>query len=155
MKKFVHLSKYCKIMVLKKLYAYSLLLFVLVNVAACTTKSDIVTLASILTQGSGTWKVAYAKFGDEEAPAGMYDGFTIQFKSATEYITVNPKGAITPASLPTGQWKQGTGNIVVFDGNITVREVSSTLSSNKIVFEWEVSIPGKVTTTYRIELVRA
>ncbi len=143
-------------MVLKKLSSYFLLLFVLVNVAACTNKSaDVVTLASILTQNNGIWKVSYAKFGDEEAPAGMYDGFTIQFKSTTDYITVNPKGAITPAILPTGKWKQGSGNTVVFDDNITVREINRVLSNSKIVFEWEVSIPGKVTTTYRIELVRA
>jgi hypothetical protein len=142
-------------MALKKLFSYLILSFILLSYQACTQKSDVVTIASILTQGTGTWKVSFAKFGDENAPTGMYDGFTLRFTNDGNYLRVNPNGAISPALLANGKWVQGTGNSIVFDGNITVREVSVALSNSKLVFEWEVSIPGKVTTTYRIELVRA
>lgn len=142
-------------MTLKKLFSYLVFTLVLFGYQSCSSPSEVVTVASILTQGTGTWKVSFAKFGDEDAPNGMYDRFTIQFTSNGNYVTVNPNGAISPALLATGKWTQGTGNTIVFDGNITVREVSRVLSASKVIFEWEVSIPGKVTTTYRVELVRA
>lgn len=122
---------------------------------ACTKNEVEVTLASILTQGNGTWKVIYAKFGNEEAPRGMYDRFQILFKNGT-YALTNPDGAITFALANAGKWQavSNSNRSIIFDGQITVKEVSSLLSSNKLIFEWEVSIPGKVTTTYRIELAR-
>ncbi|MCU0392523.1 MAG: hypothetical protein MUE81_15530 [Thermoflexibacter sp.] len=142
---------------MKRSFLYILVLAFAFFTTSCANNEDVaVTIASILTQGSGSWKVAYAKFGDEEAPSGMYDGFLIIFKNNGTYTVTNPKGAaIAPTSLPAGSWKEGTRNTVIFDGTVTVREISRTLSSNKIIFEWEFSIPGKVTTTYRIELVRA
>jgi hypothetical protein len=140
---------------MKRLLTYSLFILFAFFTVSCSNQQVAVTIASILSQGSGTWKVTYAKFGDEEAPAGMYDGFLIVFKSNGSYSVTNPKGsAVTPTTAPTGTWKEGARNTVIFDGTVTVREVSGTLRSNKVVFEWEVSIPGKVTTTYRIELMK-
>jgi len=144
-------------MMLRKLFFYFSLLCIGTTFFACTnSSSEIATIASVLAQGNGTWKVSYAKFGNEEAPTGMYDGFTIQFKSNGAYVVVNPNGAIVPAASLAGKWKQGSmANTVIFDDAVTVREISKVLSNSKVVLEWEVSIPGKVTTTYRIELVRA
>lgn len=130
------------------------LLFLIITAQACTPEKVATTLASILTQGSGKWKVAFAKFGDEEPPRGMYDRFLIEFKAGDVYVTTNPDGAISPATLPQGTWKENNGKIT-FDNKVTVREIAQQRTSNKIVLEWEVSIPGKVTTTYRIELMKA
>jgi hypothetical protein len=133
----------------------SFLLFLGVIALACTPEQIATTLASILSGGSGTWKVVYAKFGDEEAPRGMYDRFTIQFKNNGTYNVVNPDGSVAFTSSLSGSWKEGSNNTVIFDGTITVRELKNLRAANKLVFEWEVSIPGKVTTTYRIELIKA
>ncbi|SFF16483.1 hypothetical protein [Thermoflexibacter ruber] len=130
------------------------LLFLIITAQACTPEKVATTLASILTQGSGKWKVTFAKFGDEEPPRGMYDRFLIEFRGGDVYVTTNPDGAISPATLPRGTWKESNGKIT-FDGTVVVREITQQRTSNKIVLEWEVSIPGKVTTTYRIELMKA
>ncbi|TAH20720.1 MAG: hypothetical protein EAZ08_04870 [Cytophagales bacterium] len=124
------------------------------GVAACTTEKTSVTLTSILTANGGKWKVSYAKFGTEEAPSGMYDRFLVEFKSGTAYLTTNPDGAIFPALLPSGVWKEGSAGTLIFDGSVNVREITQSRTANKIVLEWEVSIPNKVTTTYRIELIK-
>lgn len=123
---------------------------------ACTKNEAEITLASILTQGNGTWKVAYAKFGNEEAARGMYDRFQIVFKNGT-YVITNPDGAVVFTLAADGKWQAVSNNSrsILFDGQITVKEVSSSLNPNRLVLEWEVSIPGKVTTTYRLELVRS
>jgi hypothetical protein len=132
----------------------SILLLLAVALHACTTEQVTTTLASLLAAGSGKWKVSFAKFGDEDAPRSMYDRFLIEFKNSGAYITTNPDGSIFPASLPTGSWKEENGKLI-FDGQVTVRELSQQRTPNKLVLEWEVTIPGKVTTTYRIELVKA
>lgn len=133
-----------------------ILLFSSLAISACTPDKAVITLTSILTGGSGMWKIAYAKFGDEEAPRGMYDRFTIQFKNDGSYIVVNPDGSVAFTSALVGKWKEGTlANTIVFDGTVTIREIANVRTANKLTFEWEVSIPGKVTTTYRIELVKA
>lgn len=129
-------------------------MFLIITAQACTPEKVATTLASILTQGSGKWKVTFAKFGDEEPPRGMYDRFLIEFRGGDVYVTTNPDGAISPATLPRGTWKESNGKIT-FDGTVVVREITQQRTSNKIVLEWEVSIPGKVTTTYRIELMKA
>jgi hypothetical protein len=122
---------------------------------ACSQQQTAVTLASLLSAGSGTWKVSFAKFGEENAPSGMYDRFTIQFRADGSYVVTNPDGAIVFATKPTGSYKEGTTpNTLVFDGNATVREIATVRTANKLTFEWEVSISGKVTTTYRIELTK-
>ncbi len=122
---------------------------------SCTTEKTSISLTSILTANGGKWKVSYAKFGTEEAPNGMYDNFVIEFKNGGAYVTTNPNGAISPALLPTGAWKEGSGaNTLVFDAGVNVREITQSRTANKIVLEWEVSIPNKVTTTYRIELIK-
>lgn len=129
-------------------------LMLALGVAACTTEKTSVTLTSILTANGGKWKVSYAKFGTEEAPSGMYDRFLVEFKSGTAYLTTNPDGAIFPALLPSGVWKEGSAGTLIFDGSVNVREITQSRTANKIVLEWEVSIPNKVTTTYRIELIK-
>ncbi|WP_091538373.1 hypothetical protein [Thermoflexibacter ruber] len=133
----------------------SLLLFGIIATTACTSEKVNATLAAILYEGGGTWKVTYAKFGDEEAPRGMYDRFTIQFRNNGTYVVVNPDGSVifTPSLL--GNWKEGSNNTIIFDGTVIVRELKNLRTANKLVFEWEVNIPGKVTTTYRIELIKA
>lgn len=124
--------------------------------SACTLKGEVsASLTAILTGNGGKWKVSYAKFGTEEAPSGMYDRFLVEFKSGTAYITTNPDGAIFPALLPSGVWKEGSTGTLTFDGNVSVREITKSRTAGKIVLEWEVTIPGKVTTTYRVELIKA
>ncbi len=138
----------------KRLLLFAMLL--ILSVVACTTEKATITISSILTANGGKWKVSFAKFGTEEAPNGMYDSFMIEFKNGGVYVTTNPNGAISPALLPNGAWKEGgSPNTIVFDANVNVREITQVRTANKITFEWEVSIPGKVTTTYRIELVKA
>ncbi len=122
--------------------------------SACTNENSIVTLGSLLSVNGGKWKVSFAKFGDEEAARGMYDRFLIEFKSNGAYLTTNPDGAISPALLPAGAWKEENGKLL-FDGQITVRELSQQRTANKLILEWDVTIPGKVTTTYRIELIKS
>jgi hypothetical protein len=138
-----------------KKFFVSFLLLVTVASYACTQEKIATTLASILTGGTGKWKVSFAKFGNEEAPNNMYNRFLIEFKNGGTYIATNPDGSIFPSLLPNGVWKEETGNKILFDGSISVREISQQRTANKIVLEWEVSIHGKVTTTYRIELVKA
>ena len=122
---------------------------------ACTTQNIAITLASLLSAGNGTWKVSAAKFGDEEAPRGMYDRFTIQFKNDGSYVATNPDGSVVFTALLNGKWREGTApNTLIFDGNVTVREIANLRTPNKLTFEWEVSIPGKITTTYRLELTK-
>lgn len=130
-------------------------LMLALGVAACTTEKTSVTLTSILTANGGKWKVSYAKFGSEDAPSGMYDRFLVEFKSGTAYITTNPDGAIFPALLPSGAWKEGSAGTLIFDANVNVREITKSRTTTKIVLEWDVTIPGKVTTTYRVELTKA
>lgn len=136
-----------------KQFIYLFVLF-MVSWVSCTPEKTEVTLSSILTQGNGTWKVAYAKFGDEEAPRDMYSRFQITFKNGT-YTVTNPDGAVIFVLSTDGSW-QATSNAksLLFDAKTTVREVSTVLNPAKLILEWEVSIPGKVTTTYRIELIR-
>lgn len=136
----------------KKFLPFFLLITLLFH--ACTPERVVTTLASILTNGNGKWKVAYAKFGDEEAPAGMYDQFLVEFKNGGIYVTTNPKGSIFPTILPTGTWKEESTNLILFDNKVVVREITQQRTPNKIVLEWEVSIPNKVTTTYRVELIK-
>lgn len=126
------------------------------SLAACTLTADVsASLTSILTANGGKWKVSYARFGTEEAPSGMYDRFLVEFKSGTAYITTNPDGAIFPALLPSGVWKEGSAGTLTFDGSVSVREITKSRTATKITLEWEVIIPGKVTTTYRVELTKA
>ncbi|GAB4194531.1 MAG: hypothetical protein OHK0057_28110 [Thermoflexibacter sp.] len=99
------------------------LLFLIIIAQACTPEKVATTLASILTQGSGKWKVTFAKFGDEEPPRGMYDRFLIEFRGGDVYVTTNPDGAISPATLPRGTWKESNGKIT-FDGTVVVREIT-------------------------------
>jgi hypothetical protein len=140
----------------KKILPFLFILSLCFCAFACTNEKETITLTSILTANGGKWKVSFAKFGTEEAPNGMYDSFVIEFKNGGAYITTNPNGAISPALLPNGAWKEGgSPNTIVFDANVNVREITQVRTANKITFEWEVSIPGKVTTTYRIELVKA
>ncbi|TAH21411.1 MAG: hypothetical protein EAZ08_03565 [Cytophagales bacterium] len=135
------------------------LLFVFVLscfLAACTLTAEVsASLTSLLTANGGKWKVSYAKFGSEDAPSGMYDRFLVEFKSGTAYITTNPDGAIFPALLPSGVWKEGSAGTLIFDVSVNVREITKSRTPTKIVLEWDVTIPGKVTTTYRVELTKA
>ncbi len=133
----------------------SILFFGFIALVACNPNEITATLASILSTGSGTWKVAYAKFGDEEAPRGMYDRFSIQFKNNGTYIAINPDGSVIFTSSLSGSWKESSNNTIIFDGSILVRELKNLRTSNKLVFEWEVNLPGKVSTTYRVELIKA
>ncbi len=140
----------------KKLLPFLFILCLCFCAFTCTTEKATVTITSILTANGGKWKVSYAKFGTEEAPQGMYDRFMIEFKNGGAYVTTNPDGAISPAMLLAGLWKEGNNaNTIVFDASVNVREITQSRTANKIVLEWEVSIPGKVTTTYRIELIKA
>jgi uncharacterized lipoprotein NlpE involved in copper resistance len=140
---------------MRKSFFVSLTVLMLALVA-CNNEQQIITLSSLLTANSGTWKVSFAKFGDENAPSGMYDRFTIQFRNDGSYATVNPDGAIAFTNALTGRWVEGTtANTIVFDGRVTVREITTVRTANKLTFEWDVTIPGKVTTTYRLELSKA
>ncbi len=139
---------------MKKRFLFFALLLAL-GIAACSTEKTTISLSTLLTANGGKWKVSYAKFGTEEALSGMYDRFVIEFKNGGAYATTNPDGAISPALLPSGAWKEGsTLNTLVFDASVNVREITQSRTANKIVLEWEVSIPNKVTTTYRIELIK-
>ncbi len=133
----------------------SILFFGLIVLVACNPNEIAATLTSILSTGSGTWKVAYAKFGDEEAPRGMYDRFSMQFRNNGTYTAINPDGSVIFTSSLSGSWKEGSNNTIIFDGSTLVRELKNLRTSNRLVFEWEVNLPGKVSTTYRVELIKA
>lgn len=136
-----------------------LFLFCLFLVSCTNTNESIeVTLSSILAQGSGKWKVSFVKFGDQEVSQTLYTRFQLEFRNGGIYVITNPDGVVSPSQILTGssgRWVEVAKNLIQFDGKTTIREVSQSLSSNKVVFEWEVNIPGKVTTTYRMELIRA
>ncbi|TAH20417.1 MAG: hypothetical protein EAZ08_06150 [Cytophagales bacterium] len=140
--------------------SFSLLILLCLFLTSCFDKDEPieVTISSILSQNGGKWKVSSAKFGNQEVLQDLYARFLITFRSDGSYSVNNPDGILTPSNLPTGAsgvWVEITKNTIQFDKKVIVREVSQTISPAKIIFEWEVTIPGKVTTTYRLELVRA
>ncbi len=144
---------------IKKRLSFLLLLCLFLASCTNTSKESIeVTLSSILAQGSGKWKVSFVKFGDQEVSQALYTRFQLEFRSGNIYVITNPDGVVSPSQIlsgSSGRWVEITKNLIQFDGKTTIREVSQSLSSTKVIFEWEVTIPGKVTTTYRMELVRA
>ena len=140
--------------------SFSLFVLLCLFLTSCFDKSENleVTISSILSQNGGRWKVSAARFGNQEVLQDLYARFLITFRSDGGYSVNNPDGILTPSQLPTGasgMWVEITKNTIQFDRKVIVREVSQTISATKVIFEWEVTIPGKVTTTYRLELVRA
>lgn len=140
--------------------SFSLFVLLCLFLTSCFEKAESaeITISSILAQNGGKWKVAFAKFGDQEVLQDLYARFLISFRSDGTYSVTNPDGILTPSNLPTGAsgvWLEISKNTIQFDKKVIVREVSQTISNTKIIFEWEVTIPGKVATTYRLELVRA
>jgi hypothetical protein len=142
----------------KKKLSFFFLLCLFLTSCTPVGNSIEVTLTSILAQGGGKWKVAYAKFGDQEVSQTLFTRFLLEFRDGGIYVVTNPDGVLSPAQVlsgSSGKWQEIQKSLIQFDGKVTVREVSPTLSSGKVIFEWEVTVPGKVSTTYRLELIRA
>lgn len=143
----------------KKL-AFIFLVFVSIF-SSCTPEGAIdegSPLFKILTDNGGKWKVVAAKFGDQEVALSLFTRFQLEFRKDGLYVHTNPDGVLSPSSVltgSTGKWTEIGKNSIQFDGKVTVREVSQQLSTSKVIIEWEVTVPGKVTTTYRLELGRA
>ena len=142
----------------KFVFVFSLFLL---SFSSCTQDGSIDVnspLFTILTENGGKWKVVAAKFGDQEVDLSLFTRFRLEFRKDGLYVHTNPDGVLSPSAVltgSTGKWAEVGKNSIQFDGKVTVREVSSSLSSNKLILEWEVNVPGKVTTTYRLELGRA
>ncbi|WP_448519565.1 hypothetical protein [Rhodoflexus sp.] len=113
-------------------------------------------LQNILAQGNGTWRVASASFGDEEASLNMFDDYRITFRPDGTYQVTNPKGAPSFTRRASGRYAVTMERVLVFDGGeTTAREMTrGNLRPDRLIFEFDVTLPGKSTTTYRFELVR-
>jgi hypothetical protein len=95
---------------------------------------------------AGNWKLVGASFsGGEVADASEFEGFTLAFNSTGTYELTNPKSFYSPTAA-SGTY-QSSGQFLTFDGGTSVTLLS--LGGNSMVWEWQVSRPGKITATYR------
>jgi hypothetical protein len=132
--------------------------FIFLAVSCRSTEPVSLTLTSILTS-KNQWMVTEAKFGNEDARPGQYSRFRVEFKADGTYKITNPDGAPTfnrnnPASI--GTWKETSPERgIMMDNLMLIRETSNTLNPSRVIFEWNVTIPGKQTTLYRFVLTPA
>ncbi len=85
----------------------------------------------------------------------MFADYRITFRPDGTYQVVNPAGAPSFTRNATGTFTV-SNRLLNFDGGATIaREISvGTLNPNRLMFEFDVVLPGKSATTYRFELVR-
>lgn len=98
----------------------------------------------------GDWKLVKATFTGEVAEPADFAGFSIALNSAGTYILTNPTAFPSPTGA-AGTY-QSDNSFITFDTNVSVNLVS--LSGNTMVWEWQVSQPGKITATYRYTFER-
>jgi hypothetical protein len=98
----------------------------------------------------GDWKLVKATFTGEVAEAADFAGFAISLNSEGTYVLTNPTAFPTPTEV-AGTY-QSSDSFITFDTNISVKLVS--LSGNTMIWEWQVSKPGKITATYRYTFER-
>ncbi|WP_375562853.1 hypothetical protein ACE193_10115 [Bernardetia sp. OM2101] len=93
----------------------------------------------------GNWKLVKATFTGEVADPSEFAGFSLALNSEGTYVLTNP----TAFSSPTGVagTYTSTGQFLIFDGNVEINVTS--IDGNTMVWEWQVSKPGKITATYR------
>ncbi|MCS7019038.1 MAG: hypothetical protein RMJ87_06425 [Cytophagales bacterium] len=134
-------------------------LLIVLSITGCADKnnaSDTINLLfTILSQRGGTWRVNSATFGNEEAPLNMFADYRITFRPDGSYQVTNPAGAPSFTRNASGKY-MAFDRLLTFDDGVTVaREISTgALNPNRLLFEFDVTLPGKATTTYRFELVR-
>jgi hypothetical protein len=145
----------------KQIFIGLTMLAAMIFVSACSNLTDgggqlINILQNILAQGNGTWRVASASFGDEEASLNMFDDYRITFRPDGTYQVANPKGAPSFTRRAGGRYAVTAERVLVFDGGeTTAREITrGNLRPDRLIFEFDVTLPGKSTTTYRFELVK-
>ena len=137
---------------MKKSILYLLALFVL---AACSKNDDLTPdanaeLRSIITSANG-WKVTEARFGNEEAPVGMYDDYTIKFAEDGSYVITNPNGGVNPNFSNPNNFGTWVSQVLdqkgyVFDNAVFVEVVE--MSRTRLHLRWFVQKPGKVGVYY-------
>lgn len=98
----------------------------------------------------GDWKLVKATFTGEVAEAADFAGFAIALNSEGTYVLTNPTVFPTPTEV-AGTY-QSSADFITFDATTSVKLVS--LSGNTMVWEWQVSKPGKITATYRYTFER-
>jgi len=98
----------------------------------------------------GDWKLVKATFTGEVAEPADFAGFSIALNSAGTYVLTNPTTFPSPTGV-AGTY-QSDNSFIIFDTNVSVNLVS--LSGNTMVWEWQVSQPGKITATYRYTFER-
>ncbi|WP_338761459.1 hypothetical protein WAF17_15545 [Bernardetia sp. ABR2-2B] len=126
-----------------RIFAFFILL---IGVGAFTSCSSLSQDTDEATNGAfvGSWKLTEAKFGSETAKPESFAGFVVALNSSNTYVITNPTSFPVP-SKPVGTY-EASGGSLIFDGSTSVRLVNT--SGNSMTWEWEVSIPGKATTTY-------
>lgn len=98
----------------------------------------------------GSWTLVKATFTGETAQPSDFQGFTVTLTSGNTYSVTNPTNFPSPTSI-AGEYQAG-GGFLTFDGATSVRLAN--VSGNTMVWEWEVSRPGKTTATYRYTFER-
>ncbi|AFM04506.1 hypothetical protein Fleli_2124 [Bernardetia litoralis DSM 6794] len=99
---------------------------------------------------AGDWKLVKATFTGETAEAADFAGFSIALNSAGTYVLTNPTAFPSPTEI-AGTYTS-TGQFLIFDGSVEINVTS--ISGNTMVWEWQVSKPGKITATYRYTFER-
>ena len=135
-------------------YVRTLAFFILlISVGAFTSCSSLTSNSDGVTDGAfvGSWTLTKANFGTEVADPATFQGFTVALNSSNTYVITNPQSNDVPSKL-SGTYEASNG-LLVFDGSTSVRLV--TLSGNTMTWEWEVSKPGKQTTTYTYTFERS
>jgi len=109
----------------------------------------------------GEWKVIYAKFGNEDAPVNMYDGYRIRFNANGTYTITNPGSAVNPNRsnrTNSGVWRTEGGATAISGlviDNTVLMELKGGFTRDRMNFTWGVVIPGKQATTYEWVLIPA
>lgn len=98
----------------------------------------------------GEWKLVKATFTGEFPDAADHAGFSIALNSGGTYALTNPTAFPSPTEM-NGSYTSDN-QFLIFDTGVSVNVVS--LSGNTMVWEWQVSQPGKVTATYRYTFER-
>jgi hypothetical protein len=98
----------------------------------------------------GSWTLVKVTFTGETAQPSDFQGFTITLGATKNYSLANPLAFPSPTNA-AGTYQSANGSLS-FDTGTSVRLVST--SGNTMVWEWEVSRPGKITATYRYTFER-
>lgn len=114
-------------------------------------------LLRILTS-SDSWMVVEARFGNEDAPMNMYQGYRIKFirgdRSSGTYTVTRPNASAINLNRSNpnnfGTFKtDASGNVrmLIVDEAVNI-QVISTPSTSQMELQWTVTVPGKSATDY-------